>query len=1520
MSFIDDLKQKYYEALAPVTKTLSSLGSPQIMSPVPQQQTPSIGQQLGSAYNSAMISLGNSPVGKGIVSAQNWLESSKPTQIVPQMQPFSPKTLSGSVGNMAANLPGSIVNTVVGKGVIDPAIDVGRVIGNTLGGRQLPTYDSMKSAPARLGYQLGNQLNPSVGAVTPQTAREYVGNVAGSLEAPATVYGGGRVFGIGKEAAAQAADQTLKEALIHGAKVGSVLGGGGGLLSALSEGRNIKNDNEYYKNLFVQTATGLATGAFAGAAAEGLGNVVGQIQSRLVDVLKQKRVNNPLETANQFIRDEMGRFAGRKPAGKEPIFYGDLRESLGLPRTGNYKGGFVDFSGTNDPALDPIVQKIKNQVKLTPEEMNYASKKLTVEQINELSAGFKPGERVKADTEAFLKQHPELEKNISYQGTGKGAIRRTFDNGQGIHDLSNQTIENSKGGNITEEAVRLLRSAQGNPNAEITVYRGAPKGAGINSGDWIALDKNVAEKFTRSRFGKPIPNYEVQELKVKAKDIVPQKSAGKDRIYDFAYYPELNQGSGYTGQPIQGSIQPGEPGVSNGNTLLNADTSAQKTLSSLSPKRTQTGNMPESLQNNTQSAPQDKIISQGYKEIGSLKDEPQKTWKQTFDKFYTDWVDRYHPLTQLAQQAENVGKKAGFELRPENNPRYTVRRFLGMGGIAEQRYNSELKPILQQIEQSGIKKEDMDLFLKSQRDINLASRGIKGSDAQVAQQRIDALTQRYGDKLSPLADKLYQYQSKGFKELVDAGFIKPEVAQQIQDRNQSYVPFQRVMDQVDEYLGIPSKVAQQKVNPIKEIKGSDKQIYSPLESIIGNTYKQRSAIEKNNVAQSVLGLKNVIPDIGFKQVTKEGPDTITVWQNGERQHWQVGEDVARAMKGMNEESVNGFLKVLTLPATILRQGATGRNPDFMVPNMVKDQLDAAINSKYGYVPVVDYIRGLSHLIKKDNIYQSWLKSGGSQELAGVTGRKSIQEMFDAKKARQGLFSWLGKGLDFMGTYSEQPTRLGLYAKALQKTGNPTLAAYESRSGTMDFARMGAKMKVANSIIPFLNVGVQGFDQMVRNVKDNPVKFSTLMGIYAITPTVLSTLYNVTQYPDEYKQIPQYVKDSNFVFVTGKNKDGSVDYFSIPKGNAIKLASNPVENFISYLADTSKESVGEMATQFLSSTLPAMASGSSIKEVAIKTIGQNLPQAIKPITENLVNKSFFKYDPKSEQSKGIVPYYMQNKPPGEQTYKFTPAMYQGIGRVLNVSPLQVQNLMEGYLAGYTKIPAQIIENLKSISEGNPTDKNQIPILRRFFQSTYAPSPNAAPEPPRQPRTSLFQPAQAAEQQAASIIPSAQASATDYAAKNKTIADARKSLRQSDKTTTWADGKILIKTDSNRTELIDPNKQPVAPSLTGVKEIDKLKLSKFSGEITQKKNDIVTLLDRGYITQQEATDQIKKLDELMKSVKPAGTGIRKPKKLRAIRMPKVRAIKSKAVKLPKVKQIKSKVYKIKQTKLKKVSKLT
>lgn len=759
----------------------------------------------------------------------------------------------------------------------------------------------------------------------------------------------------------------------------------------------------------------------------------------------------------------------------------------------------------------------------------------------------------------------------------------------------------------------------------------------------------------------------------------------------------------------------------------------KQSINQLSPQKTGLGNQPQGKTNTSPNQGSlDSIIAEGRKQIGSSKPEPKQSVRQAVSDAYTQWVDRYHPIVSAAGKAKKTLKSQAASLRPEYDPEYLVRRLTGAGGIADARFRNELEPIIKQLDDLAIPKADLDVYLANKRiaGFGKAGREVYGADVTKANQIIGALEAKYGQNIRGITDQLYGYQNKGFQEMVEAGFMSPETAKLMQQENPDYSPLYRVMDEVNDYLGLPTRKAMQGSQPIKKIKGSKRQIESPLESIIGNTFSQRAAIEKNRVAKSIIDLQN-ITDLGFKQAAKSGDSTITVWKNGQKEYWDVGKDIADVAKGTNEEAMNMVLKIIQAPASLLRQGATGRNPEFMIPNIIRDQLDAGVTSKYGYVPFLDYVSGLKSMLAKDDVYKAWERSGAKIDLGEMSGKKSIAKYFDEKTAKKGLFSWLGAGLDVAGKYSEQPTRLGLFKKAYNKTGNEMLAMMESRDSTVDFARMGAKMKVANSIIPFLNVSVQGFDKLIRATKNNPGKVLFNAALYGAGPAAAVTAYNLNFHPEEYAEIPQYEKDSNFVLVKGRNANGQVDYMTTPKGNIIPTIANPIQSFMEFAAQNSQQDFKQMALTLLSTTLPVVGEGQSLQEIATKTIGSNLPQAIKPAAENLVNKSFYKYDTEKEQSKEIVPYYLQDKPDYQQDYEFTPVMYKKIGALINASPLKVQNIMEGYLAGYSKIPSNIIQSLTKVSRGEEISPNETILMRRFIKQTYPGGEKKTTEKPVSP---------------------------------------------------------------------------------------------------------------------------------------------------------------------------------------------
>jgi hypothetical protein len=81
-------------------------------------------------------------------------------------------------------------------------------------------------------------------------------------------------------------------------------------------------------------------------------------------------------------------------------------------------------------------------------------------------------------------------------------------------------------GDPRESAIpKLLSKVRNNPDAEVTIYRGVPEGAGnqINPGDWVTLDESVAKDYGKK----------VLKQKVKARDV----TTWPDSLLEFGYYP-----------------------------------------------------------------------------------------------------------------------------------------------------------------------------------------------------------------------------------------------------------------------------------------------------------------------------------------------------------------------------------------------------------------------------------------------------------------------------------------------------------------------------------------------------------------------------------------------------------------------------------------------------------------------------------------------------------------------------------------------------------------------------------------------------------------------------------------------------------------------------------------------------------------------------------------------------------------------------------------------------------------------
>jgi len=442
-----------------------------------------------------------------------------------------------------------------------------------------------------------------------------------------------------------------------------------------------------------------------------------------------------------------------------------------------------------------------------------------------------------------------------------------------------------------------------------------------------------------------------------------------------------------------------------------------------------------------------------------------------------------------------------------------------------------------------------------------------------------------------------------------------------------------------------------------------------------------------------------------------GKAVFNTWKDGVKQVHEAPKDIVEAIKGIDEEQLNKIVEVASVFSKALRAGATTFNVGFAIPNVARDQFSAAVNSKYGGLPGIDFVSGLASVLKKDNVYWEWMESGASQSGFFSQDRTMIQrtvnDLTGGKWARRAR---VAKNplelLRALGEYSEKSSRVGVYGRAkkgaqgqllLQKLGvkeNPGLtgrnaildAMVESREATVDFARRGSKMQAANALIPFLNARLQGSLKFVQSFKRRPVQTMLMGGAIVGLPAAILYAHN-SQYP-EYDDIPQYIKDTNFVIMTGKQ---DMPFVKVPKGEIGQIFGNPVESFMAHLKGKDENSFADVAKTLGVALSP------------VNNIGDVLPTIGKVPYELIANYDTFR-------DRNIVSPYQDSLPPELQFNNKTSESAKFLGKLLNTSPAKVEHAITGFTAGVGK---QALQASDYLGFGKKPDTAAMPVLDRFM---------------------------------------------------------------------------------------------------------------------------------------------------------------------------------------------------------------
>lgn len=664
--------------------------------------------------------------------------------------------------------------------------------------------------------------------------------------------------------------------------------------------------------------------------------------------------------------------------------------------------------------------------------------------------------------------------------------------------------------------------------------------------------------------------------------------------------------------------------------------------------------------------------------------------KLSWNDFYKHAVDRLDPIARITEALQRGDKSAvlrdTYKLMRNLAGNYgRAQHFLEQGTYDFNTYKNtgkSLKEILAPV------KDDMNglrAYAASRRAIELEDRGIK-SGMPVADAR-KVISDGAG-KFEPIFKDLTKYQDSILKYLKDSGVLTDEQLKSLKGANNSYVPFYRIMD--DEMFGVNGGASAKVKNPLMRIKGSERDIVDPIESIVKNTYSYIAIAEKNAAVKSfyegAMASKNpedfftkqpprIAPtEVSEKEMNtflkKEGiegtpentlkvframrtplaRDEIGFFDNGKWTVLKVDPDLAEAFNGTPRAQHGMLFKMLALPAKMLRYGLV--EPAFIIRHLERNTLSATVIGEKGKIPFENLYKGMFSYLNKDEWYDNWLKSGGKvSALSGVT-RDDIQDQMHRLVQEAPQANFLNKvwnvartPLDVIHAAQqslENMQRLGAYKTALKglsvDKANIVDAGYYARNVAPDPSRIGQSTGLWNSITALANTEIQHTAQLVDALKNRPLPTLAKGFAFITLPTIIN--WAINHNTKQYQEAQDWERDAFWIVPTG--------------GYNLRI---PKPFFMGFLFGT----VPERMLDLLAGNDPhGHGVESMIKDMFEQATPNTIPTALTPILEQITNHSFFRGTP-------LVPEHLMQQLPEYRYSEYTSELTKGIAKLVGHVP-------------------------------------------------------------------------------------------------------------------------------------------------------------------------------------------------------------------------------------------------------------
>lgn len=573
----------------------------------------------------------------------------------------------------------------------------------------------------------------------------------------------------------------------------------------------------------------------------------------------------------------------------------------------------------------------------------------------------------------------------------------------------------------------------------------------------------------------------------------------------------------------------------------------------------------------------------------------------------------------------------------------------------------------------------------------------------------------------------------------------------IRAMNQDYVPFHRVFEigagevPAEQTGGVGRGLNVGTPGSLRRLRGSQRDIVDPLETMVKNAYTLITAADKNAVSVALADFANR-PDmgrwvekvatpkqqvrVGLEKVREQledagadlsalpddlmlsffqnagrapqGENIIKVNRGGQMEYYRLNRELYQTFHSLDAEDTGRIIQFLGAPAQVLRAGVT-LTPDFALANAIRDTVSAAVVSRHSVIPFELTARGLFHLLRNPQMVSEWAASGGRQSIEATYFDRNKLQRFMRERITKDMtagditLQWLKSPLTAMRQFTgllEEATRIGEYDTVFRKSirqgmseGDARrLAAFESRD-LQDFAKGGAQTKILRRLAAFWNAAVQGNVKLYESFRQRPIK-TALMGLAFVTlPKMLEQAFNWDD--DDYWDRPQWERDLFFLIPYGKDDNSRTKFLRIPTPFEVGIIFGTFPGrLMQWARENDPAAMQGFPSLFLKQTVP-----------------NPMPQSVLTALEVSAGPAGYSYF----RGRPIVPSSLEREAPPFQFTEQNSVTARKAGELLNVSPMKIDYAIRGLSGGLGSVAThQIVDRpLAAVTGEERTARQAVP---------------------------------------------------------------------------------------------------------------------------------------------------------------------------------------------------------------------